>query len=214
MPRIISLYSIGVPALILSACTTVVPGKADHLAAATLAAAYPECRTKQIELVELRLPMQGLIPSNNFQHLAQFSQHVTVSANIPTRLREFVVLYETPNRSSAMRIPAVPLAVPDQVKIFKAEQLLASANVLTGFVGTQSYRQLEAAKLRVGKHSFLLLIANGFLNQAMWMGVFAEDGRKIYLGSMPHGAYQFIENEDGISLIDEFGNGKRLMITP
>jgi hypothetical protein len=195
----------------LSGCGGITPSREDVSALKAAAIAYPETRGERVRVVALRGAPNPPTARANEHYLAGFTHHIKVDPGLRSRLREFDVFYHAPNRYPNLGLPFVPLAIPDRVEITRGERLLVDEPILGGFTGSHSYRSLEVAKLRVGGGDYLLVLANGYLSNPLWLGVFSAEGDALYRVGLPHGALRFIENVDGIAFVDEAGNGKRVI---
>jgi hypothetical protein len=195
----------------LSACTSITPSREDIAALKAQALAYPETRSDRVRVVALHGGADQPAGSTNEHYLAAFAHHIKVDAGLRSRLRQFEVSYHAPNRFQLPGVPIVPVTIPDRIEITRAGQMLVDEAIPGGFTGTQSYRSLEVAKLRVGGGDYLLVLANGYLSNPLWLGVFSAEGEALYRGGLPHGAVRFIENVDGIAFVDAAGIGKRVI---
>ncbi|WP_222619313.1 hypothetical protein [Undibacterium hunanense] len=181
-----------------------------------------EYRSSQVEVMLLRQQFLWHFPDAN-QHLAQFAHHIQVDGTVPVRLQEFVITYHKPRRltpaysgspASAGNASAMTADFVDEVQINRNGEFLVREAISPVFTGGQSYRRLEAAKLKVGNDAYVLTVANGFLHKPMWLAIFGTDGHAVYRIGLPHGTWQFTEHADGISMVDTSGSGRRLVIRP
>ncbi|MES2042204.1 MAG: hypothetical protein V4495_30705 [Pseudomonadota bacterium] len=205
-------------ALSLSACSTTVPAPPSQagLGEGGGEAVLTEYRSNQVEVMVVRQQYVWRLPDAN-QHLAQFAHHIQVDGSAPARLQEFVLTYrksQGQQRSMPAGSGVMTASLIDEVQISRNGQFLLRESISPAFTGEQSYRRLEAAKLRVGDETYVLTVANGFLHRPMWLAIFAADGSPVYRIGLPHGHWQLTEHADGISMVDTSGSGRRLLIRP
>ncbi|MFZ6875829.1 hypothetical protein ACO0LF_27485 [Undibacterium sp. Di27W] len=175
-----------------------------------------EYRSQQVEVSMIRQQYIWRFPDAN-QHLAQFSRHIQLDGTVPVRLQDFVITYRKPLRFAhrpATDAGSMLSKAGDEVQISRNEQFLVTEVIAPEFTGEQSYRRLEAARLKVGDESYVLTVANGFLHRPLWLAIYAADGRTVYRIGLPHGHWQFTEHADGISMVDTSGSGRRVLIRP
>ena len=205
-------------ALSLSACSTTMPVPPSQAGTGEGGgdAILTEYSSNQVEVVVVRQQYVWRLPDAN-QHLAQFAHHIQVDGSVPARLQEFVVTYrKSPRQQRSMPVDSgvMTASLIDEVQISRNGQFLLKESISPAFTGEQSYRRLEAAKLKVGDETYVLTVANGFLHRPMWLAIFAADGSPVYRIGLPHGHWQFTEHADGISMVDTSGSGRRLLIRP
>lgn len=200
----------------LVACSGTLPVQPSQANLAEGEAALTEYRSNQVEVTVVRQQYVWRLPDAN-QHLAQFTHHIQVDGSVPARLQDFVISYRKPqhlSRSASPENALMTASMVDEVQISRNGQFLVRESIAPAFTGQQSYRRLEAARLKVGDDSYVLTVANGFLHRPMWLAIFAADGSPVYRIGLPHGHWQFTEHADGISMVDTSGSGRRLLIRP
>jgi|GEM_PF-1634992 len=203
--------------LSLSACSGTMPVQPSQASLVDAEVALTEYRSNQVEVTVVRQQYVWRLPDAN-QHLAQFNHHIQVDGSVPARLQDFVISYRKPPqhlfRSAPPESGVMAASSVDEVQISRNGQFLVRESIAPAFTGQQSYRRLEAARLKVGDETYVLTLANGFLHRPMWLAIFAADGSPVYRIGLPHGHWQFTEHADGISMVDTSGSGKRLLIRP
>ncbi|MDP1977292.1 hypothetical protein [Undibacterium sp.] len=200
----------------LVACSGTMPVQPSQAKLAESEVALTEYRSNQVEVTVVRQQYVWRLPDAN-QHLAQFTHHIQVDGSVPARLQDFVISYRKPqhlSRSASADNALMTASMVDEVQISRNGQFLVRESIAPAFTGQQSYRRLEAARLKVGDDSYVLTVANGFLHRPMWLAIFAADGSPVYRIGLPHGHWQFTEHADGISMVDTSGSGRRLLIRP
>ena len=200
----------------LVACSGTMPVQPSQAKLAEGEVALTEYRSNQVEVTVVRQQYVWRLPDAN-QHLAQFTHHIQVDGSVPARLQDFVISYRKPqhlSRSASADNALMTASMVDEVQISRNGQFLVRESIAPAFTGQQSYRRLEAARLKVGDDSYVLTVANGFLHRPMWLAIFAADGSPVYRIGLPHGHWQFTEHADGISMVDTSGSGRRLLIRP
>jgi hypothetical protein len=200
----------------LVACSGTMPVQPSQAKLAESEVALTEYRSNQVEVTVVRQQYVWRLPDAN-QHLAQFTHHIQVDGSVPARLQDFVISYRKPqhlSRSASADNALMTASMVDEVQISRNGQFLVRESIAPAFTGQQSYRRLEAARLKVGDDSYVLTLANGFLHRPMWLAIFAADGSPVYRIGLPHGHWQFTEHADGISMVDTSGSGRRLLIRP
>jgi len=183
----------------------------DQWAAFRIAAfTYPETRSTKVKVLDLRLPPPGARADGPL--LPGFAHHAGVGPNARALLDGFHLLYQAPNRHPQVPEPYLPPTMPDHVMIIRDGRALVNQELLPGFTGADGKRALEAAGLRTNGHNYLLVVARASPRDPMWMGIFGAKGEVLYRAGLPHGAYHFIENKDGVSIVDEAGFGRRIVL--
>ncbi|PXX37893.1 hypothetical protein DFR42_11452 [Undibacterium pigrum] len=204
-------------ALGLTACNSTMPVQPSQASLNDAEVTLTEYRSNQVEVTVVRQQYVWRLPDAN-QHLAQFSHHIQVDGSVPARLQDFVISYRKPPqylfRSVQPESGMMAASSVDEVQISRNGQFLVRESIAPAFTGQQSYRRLEAARLKVGDETYVLTLANGFLHRPMWLAIFAADGSPVYRLGLPHGHWQFTEHADGISMVDTSGSGRRLLIRP
>ena len=200
-------------AAVLSACSLRQMPFDEWAAFRTAAFAYPETRSSQVKVLALRqVPAPRSQAHTDGPLLPGFAHHTGVSPNARALLDGFHLLYQAPNRHPDVAEPYLPPTIPDHLMIIRDGKPLLDQELLPGFTGADGARALEAAGLRSNGAHYLLVVARASPRDPMWVGIFGARGEILYRAGMPHGAYHFTENKDGVSIVDEAGLGRRIVL--
>lgn len=171
---------------------------------------FPEIRSDAVRIVDVHETGGFAAPHVAQSSLQSFARHVSLTDGVRGRLPDFEVLYHAPNRHPGIAEPYLPLSVPDRVMIMVDGDVFIEETIPHQFAGTLGNRALEVAQLKVGKKSYLLVTSNSTVRNPYWFALFDAKGNLLYRGATRHGGYRFVEHEDGISMLDDGGEGKRI----
>jgi hypothetical protein len=191
--------------LLLSACST-------HTSLSRQLHAQPAVIEFRGANLRVEDDSQVIRPSrSNSQHaLAQFEQHIVVKSAIPARIGIFTVKYLTHNRYLGLTIPVVPDNVPDELEIWRDDQVLIKETIPSHYKKIDS--TIEIAAIQIGNETYLLSVAQAFHEGSMWLALHKQDGELIYHGSLQQAPYTLLQQADGISALNQTGTGKRWIL--
>lgn len=173
---------------------------------------YPETRSEQVAISAVREPGAFVGMHTSHHKLVGFARHASVADGVRGRVREFEVQYHAPNRNPAVPEPYLPTSIPDRLMIKFNGDVFIEETIPQQFSGTLGHRSVEVAQLRVKNKSYLLVTSNSAPTNPLWLAIFSTSGELMYRAATPHGGYRFVENADGISMVDDAGYGKRITL--
>lgn len=144
--------------------------------------------------------------------LTAFTRHASVTDGERARAGGFEVLYHAPNRHADVAAPYQPVSVPDRVMILRRGQVVIEEAIPAEFAGTAGTRSMDVAQLNVGDRQYLLVTTSNEARNPLWVALYSADGKRLYRASLEHGSYRFVEHTDGISMLDQAGQGKRITL--
>jgi len=198
-------FCLALISLLLSACVTPIqPSRQRH--------AQPNVIEFRGSDIQVKNEAQVAKPSqSNSQHaLAQFEQHILVQSAIPARIGAFTVKYLTLNRYLGLTIPAVPENVPDELEIWRDDQILIKETIPSHYKKIGS--TIEIAAIQIGNETYLLIVAQAFHERPMWLALHKQDGELLYRGSLQNPPYTLLQQADGIRALNQTGTGKRWIL--
>jgi hypothetical protein len=175
------------------------------------AAAFPETRTAQIAVSEVRDPARFTLPGDG-DGLSGFVSQASLVNGDRVRLRNFEVLYHAPNRYPGVAAPYLPTTVPDRLMITLRDEVFIEESIPAEFAGTVGNRTVEAAQFDIKDKHYLLVTTGGAARNPRWFAIFNDSGKLLYRAATTHGGYRFARQADGITMIDDAGYGKRFSV--
>jgi len=172
---------------------------------------FPELRSARLQVSEVREPAAYVAPEGS-RGLAAFAERLSVTDGERARLGDFEVLYHAPNRNPAVAAPYLPESVPDRLMITVHGDVFVEESIPTRFAGTQGQRAIDVAAFDVKGRHYLLVASGGAARAPRWFAIVDDGGKLLYRAATAHGAYRFVRQADGISMVDDAGYGKRFSV--
>lgn len=202
----VARYLIVIMAAILAACTYSSSGEERD------GIDYPETLNDGVRISAVFEGGDYVAPGAMRYGLTGFTRHASVADGERGRVREFEVLYHAPNRHAGVAAPYLPASVPDRLMIMFRGEVFIEEMIEEQFAGTQGTRNVHVAQLNVSDKRYLLVTSNSDAKKPMWLAIYTSSGKLLYRSALAHGGYRFVEHQDGISMLDQAGHGKRITL--